>query len=357
MENQKSRKKRKAYYRKCVFASKKPRSDNSNNNMLSLPKSLQPGMTGYLLTFNRQERFAHIETYRLLNHTLDEISGETLKSHEDETNESNDAVNAVSALVGSKPPTTCDENDGDTDDLYIQMLRENCPNYTSSSRSKFSFYSLKTHVSNCSFILHQTGLVSAAELCRRVFERLLSTSNAESRHVLRLMPVVTTCRSDLPSLQSCVQQAWSKFLGLSSCELSTKCSPEVEISQEQLFTEETESSKHQIFVSHVPTQTACESTLKGPKSFMIIFKSRGFKAITRNDAIRHTIEAIKSVDPSWHICNSSPSVVVSVTVLCKVACISILENFFKYHKYNIAEVCSPSIKNGCIDNIKNERSE
>ncbi|KAH8865407.1 THUMP domain-containing protein 1 [Schistosoma japonicum] len=357
MENQKSKKKRKAYYRKCAFASKKPRSDNSNNNKSSLSNSLQPGMTGYLLTYNRQERSALIETYRLLNHTLDEISSEILNSHENETNESNDAVNKVGALVASKPPTTCDENDRDRDDLYAQMLRENYPNHTSNSRSKFSFYSLKTHVSNCSFILHQTGLVSAAELCRRVFERLLSTSNAESRYVLRLMPVVTTCRSDLLSLQSCVQQAWSKFLGLSSYELTAKCSSEVEVPQNQLPTEETESSKHQVSVLHVPTQTACESTLKGPKSFMIIFKSRGFKAITRDDAIRHTTVAIKSVDPSWHICNSTPSVVVSVTVLCKVACVSILENFFKYRKYNIAEVCSPSIANNCINNTEIKRLE
>ncbi|CAH8573930.1 unnamed protein product [Schistosoma turkestanicum] len=303
-------------------------------------------MTGYILTYNQQERLAHIETYRLLNHTLDEV---LVERHESEACKNDSHVNA-NILFGSKPSdTVTNEKNEDADDLYSQLVRENCSNDPSNSKGKFSFYSLKTHISNCSFILHQTNLLSAAELCNRVFERLLSNSNAESRYVLRLMPVVKTCRSDLQSLQNCVQQAWSNFLKLPSCE--------IEVPPDQPSAEKNESNNDESSILHVPTQTACESTLKGPKTFMIMFKSRGFKAISRDDAIHRTIGAIKSVDSSWNICNSSPSVVISITVLCKVTCISLLENFFKYRKYNIAEVCSPSLNYGCIKNTKNDESE
>nr|CAH8819918.1 unnamed protein product [Trichobilharzia regenti] len=328
MDKQKSRKKRKAYYRKCAAASKKSRVNDPNNSQTVVPRNLQP---------------AHIETYRLLNHTLDEISGKCDISKPEKTgeNQNHDPVDKDSTVVDSESTSVvADEKDEDVEDIYAQLLRENCSTNLNSSGKKCSFYPVKTHISNCSFILHRTDIVCPAELCHRLYQRLLSTSDAESRHVLRLMPVVNTCRSDLPVLYTCLQQVWSQFLGLPSDELNPKNtdSPESEI---KIPLEETCAQKSCV-TFHVPKQTAGESTLKGPKTFMIIFKARGYKAITRDDAIHATIKAIKSVDSSWEICNSSPSVVISITVLCKITCISLLENFFTYRKYNVAEIFTPS---------------
>ncbi|CAH8871237.1 unnamed protein product [Trichobilharzia szidati] len=354
MDKQKSKKKRKAYYRKCAAASKKSRVNDSNNNsQTSVPRNLQPGMTGYIMTYNQRERLAHIETYRLLNHTLDEISGKCDISKPEKTgeNENHDPVDPVDSALADSESTRVvadEKNDEDVEDIYTELLRENCSTNLNSSGKKCSFYPVKTHISNCSFILHQTDIVCPAELCHRLYQRLLSSSDAESRHVLRLMPVVNTCRSDLPALYNCLQQVWSQFLGLPSDGLNPKNtdSPESEIDAplEETCAQKSCVTGSEISTStfHVPKQTAGESTLKGPKTFMIIFKVRGYKAITRDDAIHATIKAIKSVDSSWEICNSSPSVVISITVLCKITCISLLENFFTYRKYNVAEIFTPS---------------
>ncbi|CAH8614394.1 unnamed protein product [Heterobilharzia americana] len=321
-------------------------------------------MTGYILTYNRHEHLARIEAYRLLNHTLDEISNKCAISNPKHTSEGS-ADNSVNTDIEHIDPKLVKGNneDADADNLYVQLLRENCSTFPTNSRNKFSFYSLKTHISNCSFILHQTDLVCASALCHRIFERLLSTTNAESRHVLRLMPVVNTCHSDLPTLYTSVQQIWSKFLGLSTDDLNSKNSnspkSETITPSDQPYNEEgCKLNSNKVSVSNVPTQIASEETLRGPKTFMIIFKSRGFDAINRDDAIHCTAKAIKTVDQSWQVCHTSPSVVISITVLCKVTCISLLENFFKYRKYNVAEVCSPSHKTNCINTIdKNDQSE
>ncbi|VDO64744.1 unnamed protein product [Schistosoma margrebowiei] len=72
----------------------------------------------------------------------------------------------------------------------------------------------------------------------------------QSRYVLRLMPVVNTCRSDLPSLENCVLKAWSNFLGLASCKINTKCS-KVEVPLDQSNDEENANNDNESSIFHI----------------------------------------------------------------------------------------------------------
>ncbi|KAF7234130.1 hypothetical protein EG68_12390 [Paragonimus skrjabini miyazakii] len=93
----------------------------------------------------------------------------------------------------------------------------------------------------------------------------------------------------------------------------------------------------------VPSQVAEQATLEGPKTFLVLFKARNYDRLSRDNAIEATVDAVRAVSPSWRISPHSPSVMICVNVLRSVACISMLEHFDRYRKYNIAELLASNI--------------
>ncbi|KAG5444297.1 THUMP domain-containing protein 1 [Clonorchis sinensis] len=342
------RKKRKAYYRKSAAACKRQKMashEDPDRPAQNIPKSLESGMTGYLITCNQKERSAMLESFRLLNDALSRITSSPIISPSGtQTSE------CPQLQYCPKPPQTspCDGDDED-DDILSELRRENADTdkpLGSGSSTRFSFYSIRSGVSNCLFLIHLSESASAGDIVHSIFQHLLGTKVPQSRYVLRLLPVAATCQANCVDLKQCIRKLWTAFLGTTSVNSATPAAvthaPDNSDAAETKITNNScsrdPSSSVLRFCPNVPPQRAKEQTMNGPKTFLVMFKARNYNLLSRDNAIEATVSAVQSVDSSWRISPSAPSVIIYVNVLRTVACISLLEDFDLYRKYNVSEL-------------------
>ncbi|KAA3670041.1 tRNA acetyltransferase TAN1 [Paragonimus westermani] len=347
------KRKRKIYYRKCAAAMKRQKltgTVDGTNFIPTTPKSLTPGMTGYLVTCNQKERFALLEAFRLLNDALQRCSGHDSSERPTASNVSDlpgDQRSSPSLNVGKE------EAEEEDDDILAQLKRENVngditPNINKSVPPRFSFYSVRSGVSNCLFVLHYADNFSPTALANSVFEHLLSTKVPNSRHVLRLLPVAATCSANASDINACVKKVWSGFLKITippdvkgyAVPVGQRGTNEQSVGNDSVRPCDQQSNSECLHrhCPTVPSQVAEQTTLEGPKTFLVLFKARNYDRLSRDNAIEATVDAVRAVSPSWRISPHSPSVMIFVNVLRNVACISMLEHFDRYRKYNIAEL-------------------
>ncbi|CAH8668441.1 unnamed protein product [Dicrocoelium dendriticum] len=338
------KKKRKAYYRKCAISNKQQclvRSSDAETSSQRRPlKQLRPGMTGYLVTCNRQEKRALSEAYRLLNDALKRCQPMILSVG------SVDALHPENNQPTEQPSVhnqTADDSDSDAD-VLTQLRRELAQSSTNSSENTanpYFFYSVKSGVSNCLFVVHYAECTCSAFLCHNIFEHLLSVGVSESRSLLRLLPVDATCSANPAEISKCMKQLWINFIRDDSV-LSQQTAPHVgkeEVqSLEHNSTDSVVSDCIHSLCPKVPPQRATAATLHGSKTFLVLFKARNYNRLPREEAIDAVVSAVCGVDASWRVCPSSPTVIIFVNILRNVACLSLLENFGRYHKYNVAEL-------------------
>ncbi|CAL8098299.1 unnamed protein product [Calicophoron daubneyi] len=390
------KKKRKAYYRKCAAASKRQRlsCDSSYAKGKSVPKALAPGMTGYIVTCNKRESSALMDAFRLLNDALHRFEECKSAAPDDITKNGHTSVNSETSddhVNNGQEQTTTKESDkspsgsnDEDEDILSQLQRENAnltedtnsatdvttheTNQDSSKAARtFSFYSVRSGVSNCLFILHYPNTICAADLACSIFEHLLETQESQSRNVLRLMPVAGTCHASPTELERCVQTLWATFLKRSSpagscqatvtegnnCSLKATpdCSTLAQTDSQATLPGSEDNAKSELGVPlpddfhrlcpNVPPQLARTSTIEGPKTYLVMFKARNYDRLSREVAMNTVVSAVRTVDSTWSVCPDSPSVMIFVNVFRNVACVSFLENFDRYRKYNIAELLLP----------------
>ncbi|TGZ63657.1 hypothetical protein CRM22_006800 [Opisthorchis felineus] len=344
------RKKRKAYYRKSAAACKRQKMANledPDQPAQNIPKSLESGMTGYLITCNQKERSAMLESFRLLNDALSKITSSPIIFPPETGTQTSDCSQLHHC---SKPPHTapCDGDD-EGEDILSELRRENADAdklVGSGSSTRFSFYSIRSGVSNCLFLLHLSESASAGDIVHSIFQHLLGTKEPQSRYVLRLLPVAATCQANCVDIKQCIRKLWAAFLDTTSVNTATPVTfthapdnsdaAEIEVTKTS-SSRDPSSSVHRL-CPNVPPQRAKEQTTKGPKTFLVMFKARNYNLLSRDNAIEATVSAVQSVDSSWRISPNAPSVIIYVNVLRTVACISLLEDFDLYRKYNVSEL-------------------
>ncbi|TPP65064.1 hypothetical protein FGIG_10196 [Fasciola gigantica] len=219
----------------------------------------------------------------------------------------------------------------------------------------YSFYATKSGVSNCLFILHYARSCPNA-LVNSIFEHMLQTRVVESRHVLRVLPVAATCHASAAELARCFRILWSAFLGqeksVNTKEQNRKESKDETVNSDSNFVDACEGPEDEKkkTISSNCVHSACPpvelpharpNTLHGPKTFLVAFKARNYDRLSRDTAIETVVSTVREIDASWRICPTTPSVTVFVNVLRNVACISLLEDFDRFRKYNLAELISP----------------
>ncbi|VDP87262.1 unnamed protein product [Echinostoma caproni] len=370
MRGDADKRKRKAYYRKCAASSKRAHMDcGVGPKQSNIPKHLQPGMTGYLVTCNQHERFATMEIFRLLNDALKRVCPESRSASDCESTVKNNTVpmEASDLTVSSSVPVddrtdiTNKSDDSDDGDILKQLRQENAsvgadPTVTNSMRH--SFYAARSGVSNCLFITHFAESAVPNELVHSIFEHMLRNQVVESRHVLRVLPVAATCHASGPELSRCVRVLWASFIGHLVNQVKS-INTEKKEQSEQTESEETtsksdgelleklkppinpsDSSVHPL-CPRVGLPRARQETLDGPKTFLVSFKARNYDRLSRDTAIESTVSAVRGLDSSWRICPADPSVMIFVNVLRNVACVSLLEDFNRFRKYNLAELIPP----------------
>eukprot|EP00055_Hartaetosiga_balthica_P008568 m.32347 g.32347 ORF g.32347 m.32347 type:complete len:283 (+) comp6378_c2_seq1:123-971(+) len=146
-----------------------------------------------------------------------------------------------------------------------------------------------------SFIVYKPskeGGLSVSELASAVFEKALSTPGGISRQVQRLLPIQKTVPAKLEAIVSTIKTL-------------------------------VESSK---LASDQPSTT-----------FKIHLKRRFHDGLERDEVIEAIAQALNDVCPHHKADLNNPDIVVVVEIIKGIACLSVVDNFVKYHRYNLHE--------------------
>lgn len=311
MNSSQPRNKRKAFYRRCAAGEKRAKQrelEASGDAVVPtrLSRNLETGMTGIFITANhRDDKDALMESYRILN-------------------EAHERLNPTSTTT--EPQETDPRNESDDDDDIAATLRQEL---TESKASKFLFYAVKSSVSNSQFILNLSEKSSSSELVHEVFRNVLHTGKACSRRVLRFQPVVATCRPDVADLKAIVKSAMRNFLSISS--------PSEEEKQPPLCSQcPSAPSQRAAFLTPLE-ENSDESKIK-KRGFTVQFRSRNCDRLGKADAVSAVIIGMQDVAPDWKPVCAGADLVISVDVLCNVLCLSLLEKFIEFSKYNLQQL-------------------
>ncbi|BHF68680.1 THUMP domain-containing protein 1 [Sparganum proliferum] len=331
-----SKAKRKAFYRRCAVGERraKQRRMEAAGEIPESPlphRYIEPGMTGVLVTYNnREDHLARAEAYRLLNEAHERLICSSNQASP------NDPRNAEVPVPPASENNVKNEEDADRDaddDDVVASLRKELVSDQKRLRdpSKFLFHAVKTGVANCLFVLNQSKNCSSAELVHEVFRHVLTSGQANSRRILRFQPVAATCRPEVTDLKNLVRHVWCNWLQLPTGHPTSDCRVQSDVPPQRMA-----------FVARPPEVSdggdLGERRSVKPFTFTVNFKSRSSDRLSKPDAVAAVIAAISEVSPDWSPVCAAADVVVSVDVIRNVACLSLLEKFTEFWKYNLHEL-------------------
>ncbi|CAH0627051.1 unnamed protein product [Chrysodeixis includens] len=246
---------------------------------------LEPGFRGFFCTCNFREKDCVKEVYNLLN----EYAG---KLYPDLGLEPPPA-----APVSDAPDDRSDsesEDDTDIGDLLKREVESMKKDSQKSLRHK-RFQVVETGASNCIFV--KTNLPSPEELTAAIIKDLVSTRLQKTRHVLRLLPIMATCKANLPDIMECAGKLFDKFF------------------------------------------------LNEASSFAVIFNKRFNSSVSRELIIKELAEMVvlKNINNKADLKN--PRLCIIVEIIKGICLLSIVDNYFTYKKYNLNELCKDESSN------------
>ncbi|VDO01264.1 unnamed protein product, partial [Rodentolepis nana] len=305
--------KRKAFYRRCAAGeqrAKQRRLEAAGEAEGKMPiRRLEPGMTGFLFTSNNKDiHQAKIEVYRLLNEANTRING---PKKEEETEEK-----------------VSEEQKSNEDDDYVDFASALKEELKSDSKSgRYIFNGVKTGVSNCGFVLNQSEHNSSADLINDIFQHTMENGEADTRRVLRILPIVGTCRPDVDDLSALLRRSFKAYWDSSvegSEDLGPLCliCPKVPL-QRARFIEKPNSADAKLY-------------------FTVNFKARNYDKMKKEEAVMAVITTLQEIAPEWSPITLGADLIISVDVVCNVLCLSFLEKYNEFAKYNIQQAAEMS---------------
>ncbi|XP_028176237.1 THUMP domain-containing protein 1 homolog [Ostrinia nubilalis] len=251
---------------------------------------LEPGFRGFFCTCNFREKECVKEVYNLLN----EYAGKLYPDL------GADQVPAEPA-VSSAPPDddrTDSESEDDTD--IGDLLKREVDSMKKSSQKSLKhkrFQVVETGASNCIFI--KTNLPSPEEVATAIIKDLYTTRVQKTRHVMRMLPIMATCKANLPDIMECAGKLFDRFF------------------------------------------------LKQGSSFAVIFNKRFNSSVSRDMIIKELAEMVvmKNADNKADLKN--PTLCIIVEIIKGICLMSVVENYFTYKKYNLHELTKEESTNDC----------
>jgi len=150
------------------------------------------------------------------------------------------------------------------------------------------FQAVDTKTSNCIFI--KTTLAYPDELVTKLLSDVMDTGRTKARFILKIFPVLGTCRAVEDKIEKLVEELVSSYF------------------------------------ADRPLRT-----------FAIIYKVR-CNNLSRDVILPTVGKAVYKVCPLSKVDLANPEYVISVDVLTKFACISIMKDFTRFKKYNLQEL-------------------
>ncbi|XP_076326406.1 THUMP domain-containing protein 1 [Tachypleus tridentatus] len=259
------------------------------NYYRALPKKgrrghLESGMKGFLVTCNNKEKGCIREAYNVLNEYADKIYG----------------------------PEMCHGDDSVDHDIQ-DLLEKELQALQKTNKTERRFQQVDTNVKNCLFI--ETKVTDPCQLVSTILKDIRSTQKQKTRYLLRMIPVLATCRAFMENIKKSMSMVLDAYQGE-------------------------------------------EENITSP-SFAVIFKARHNNSLSREEVIRAVLQVTKVKKPNWQADLKDPLLVILVEVVQSVCCLSILKNYFFFRKYNLTEVvrdqCPQSlIREGCIEGTQKQ---
>ena len=169
------------------------------------------------------------------------------------------------------------------------------------------FQVVRSGSNNCVFI--KTTIERPDELVHHIFTDVQKTQTSKSRFILRLQPVIASCKADEEKIVKLAEDVLPAFLG-----------------EEQ-----------------------------GGHTFSINFKVRNNNGVHRDKILPLLAGVISDMCAGNKVNLDAPELVVSVDVIRTVCCISVLKDFARFRKYNLQEIILVKDKEGEV--VKDKEGE
>lgn len=252
------KKRSKGYYLKC--SSKQARVDHA-----VVPKTLEVGMHGFLITCNVQESRCVREAYSLLNEYADAHYGP----------EERDSG-------GTPSSQECD---------FEAALQKEVETLKEIKLIERRFQAVGSGAKNCIFI--RTTLDDPTQLVHAIMSDAVEKKVQKSRFILRLVPISVICKAYMDDLKKVADDLFEK-------DFATK--------------------------------------LGEGKTFAIMYKSRFNQTLKRTDVIRSLAEIVVEKNPAHKVDLTDPDLAIVVEIIKNLCCVSVLQNYTKFKKYNLSEL-------------------
>ncbi|CAG4937962.1 unnamed protein product [Colias eurytheme] len=261
-----TRKKKKYYFRK------------SRNKYF-----LEPGFRGFFCTCNFREKDCVKEMYNLLNEYAGKLYPDVDK-----------APPVVAPADRDDQSDSDSESETDIGDILRREVNSIKNNSQKSLRHK-RFQVVETGASNCIFI--KTNLPCPEELSTAIIKDLNATKVQKTRHVLRFLPIMATCKANLPDIMECAGKLFDKYF------------------------------------------------LKQSSTFAVIFNKRFNSSVSRDLVIKELAELIVLKNCNNKADLKNPGLCIIVEIIKGICLLSIVDNYYSYKKYNLHEICKEETNN------------
>jgi len=248
---------------------------------------LSEGMAGFLITCNMREREAVQESYNLFNEYADKIVGPEIRK--DVTDREVKGNVKDDEKDDNKDKDNAEEESDDDIDAAMDKEKEQILKVANTAREERRFNRIDSGAKNCIFI--KTTLQDPCEIVSHIIEDASVHKKQKSRYILRLIPVIGTCKSHDKNITELMQ---------------TKLEQIMKIGEEI--------------------------------SYCIIYKCRNNNQVKQHEILELINEAVHKFNPSAKIELKTPQVCIYVEIIRNVFCLGVARDFFKHKKYNLQEM-------------------
>lgn len=224
--------------------------------------ALEPDLKGFLCSCNNREKECIREAYNLLNRYANVLFEKTQSA------EIQDA-----------------SNQGDIED----SLAEEIVNLKTQHQNVRRFQVVESGAKNFLFI--RTTLDDPVTLAEKIMCDIYDSKQMQTRFLLRLIPVETTCKAYVKDIQNAIEPILVKY-----------------------FKDE-------------------------PCTFSVIFNHRNNNSLSKDEVIKVVADKVMLLNPDHKVNLKDAERSIIIEVIRNIALLSVVPNFFKYKKYNLHSIC------------------
>jgi len=250
-------------------------------------KMLSDGMRGFLMTCNNRERETVQEAYNIFNEYADRLYGPETGSNRqnpDDTSKESDEKTNGSEVVNDEDVSDCDDIDAALDKEKEQIMK-----VVNTKKEERRFTKYESGAKNCVFI--KTTLQDPCELVSHIVDDVSGKKLNKARYILRLIPVVATCKAFDKNITELVTTHLKKYFP-----------PEEKV------------------------------------SYCIIFKCRNNNQVKQHECINVINSAIRQISTAATIQLDKPQLCFIIEVIRNIFCLGIARDYFEHRKYNLQEM-------------------